>query len=123
MRFTTTMFPTSRTRGFSLVEVTVAAAVLSVGIMSVSQLTLLSMVQQGQTQERIVARLAMLKAREGMSGVRFRRVSPTDTSNWLLRGGYEIARDPSGASYQMPDVRALALPANGAGASAANPFM
>lgn len=93
-------------RGMTLLEVMMAVAVLSMGVLAVYGLNFTTLQQVRQTRERTCAKLGAIRALEAVQTVRFRKLSATDNSStnpWVLKGNYEIARTETGASFVMPD--------------------
>jgi hypothetical protein len=104
----TSIRPRRAEAGLTIVEIVVAAAVLAIGILTSLMVADSAVRQAGRAKEVEVARLAIARAREVVSAVKFRGASSSDPSTWLFRGGYELARNANGTSFVMPDVRTAA---------------
>ncbi len=92
-------------RGIALVEIAVAVAILAIALLG-GLLAAASAARRARAAKELeVAALAARRARENLAAVRFRGATATDNEEWLFRGGFEIARDATGASVLMPDLR------------------
>lgn len=95
--------------GLTLVEVVLALAVLTVGVLAVFALNSAILAQVVQTRQRAIARLATFTARGALSTQRFRKLYSTDVAYFLYgKGGsgtatYPIAWNADGTAFQMLD--------------------
>src|SRR5690349_2937857 len=103
-----------RSRGFSLVEVMIALAILAATIIIVFQMNFAAMGQMSQSRQRSIARLAAISARESLETQQFRRLSSslTDPLNesWFMKGTqgtaskFPVAYRADGSPYLFPDI-------------------
>lgn len=91
--------------GFTLVEILVSLSVIGIALLAALLATTAAARQTGWAKELELARLAARGVRENLAAVRFRGATAVDDSEWLFRGGYEIARNADGTSFVLPDLR------------------
>lgn len=91
--------------GFSLIEVVVASAIVAAAIFAAVMAGVLGAREVTEARQANVAALAARRAIQVIATVKFRGDSSSDTTEWLFRGNYEIARTASGTSVLLPDLR------------------
>jgi prepilin-type N-terminal cleavage/methylation domain-containing protein len=98
-----------RQAGFTVLEVMISLAILTVGILAAFALNSASVAQVVQARQRSLARLAVITARMAFETQRFRKQTPTDVTYFLYgKGGagtstYPIAWNANGSAFQMLD--------------------
>ncbi len=93
--------------GLTLVEVVLAALVLTLALGGALLAMGSSMKHLSRTKDVELARLACERAYENLMAVKFRGADAGDASEWLFRGTYEIARNADGTAFLMPDIRTV----------------
>lgn len=94
-----------RERGVTLVEVVLAVTVLAIAVLGAVAATLLTTRQLSEAREAQLATLALRRTLQMVQTVKFRGDSSSDTTEWLFRGNYELARNANGTTFLMPDLR------------------
>ena len=108
----------SKQSGLTLIEVLIAASILTVGLLAVSTLSMNALWQVTQSRQRSIARLAAITCHEALANQQFRKLNPTDTTYFLYGKGptstatYPIAWNWDGTAFQMPDCTSVAFGGN-----------